>query len=106
MDHQDWNTIILRTNKKIEKQQQNVYISKEQKLAKDVEPEKPAQVSKQLAQKIISARCAKKWSRKDLALAINEQESLIARYETSKEIPKTHILQKMRKVLCCQLPSN
>lgn len=111
LEHQDWNQIILRNpnaNKESQKQKNtpHVEISQTQKLASTDDPSKPKVVSRELAQQIISARTAKKWTRKDLATRINEQEGLVARYETCKEIPKVNVLQKMRKVLCCKLISN
>ena len=109
LEHQDWNQIVLRNpnaNKESNKQKQTIEISQTQKLASTDDPTKPKVVSKELAQQIISARTSKKWTRKDLAIRINEQEGLVARYETCKEIPKVNVLQKMRKVLCCKLNSN
>lgn len=95
MEHQDWDVTVIRKPKKhIQKQHiQN-------------ETEKTSVVSQELASQIIAGRTALKMSRSDLALKINEQESLVTRYETRKEIPKNHILQKMRKVLGCKLISN
>lgn len=110
LEHQDWNQIVLRNpNANKESKQKNtlrVEISQTQKLAATDDPTKPKVVSKELAQQIISARTAKKWTRKDLAIQINEQEGLVARYEMSKEVPKVNVLQKMRKVLGCKLNSN
>ena len=108
LEHQDWNTIVLRNpnHKSVEQTKKpHVEITQTQKLASTDDPNKPKVVSKELAQQIIQARTAKKWTRKDLARAINEQETLVARYESCKEIPKIQILQKMRKCLGCKLIS-
>ena len=99
LEHQDWNQIVLRNPNATKQQKQtkpHIEISNTQKLASTDDPSKPKVVSKELAQQIISARTAKKWTRKELATNINEQEKLVARYEMSKEVPKVNVLQKMR----------
>lgn len=93
-EHQDCQTFVIR--KPQQKQKQQHY---------QREPEKTSLISKHLANKIVAARIKMGWTRADLAMAIKEQTSVVTRYETCQEIPKVHILQKMRKALNCSLPS-
>ena len=104
MDHQDWNHIILRNpNQKPEKEKKNhVQVTQQMKLDKD-DPSKPKVVSKDLAKQIIAARTSKNMTRKQLAFAINEEISVIDKYENAKAIVNHSILQKIRKALNCKL---
>ena len=52
---------------------------------------------------IIAGRTAKKMNRKQLANKINEQEKIVADYETGKAIVKINIINKLQRVLCVKL---
>lgn len=67
------------------------------------DPTKPKTVSKDLAKQIIQARNAKKMTQKQLAQRINEEVSVITKYENGKAIVNHSILQKIRKALGCKL---
>ena len=60
-------------------------------------------VTKEQGQAIVSARAAKKWTRKDLAQRINEKETVVADYETCKAIPNQQTLSKMERQLGVKL---
>ena len=94
-EHQECETFVIRKPQQKMKQQQHY----------QNEPEKTKLISKHLANEIVAARIKMGWKREDLAMAIKEQTSLVTRYETCQEVPKVHVLQKMRKALNCSLPS-
>jgi putative transcription factor len=115
MEHQDWSTVIL-TKKSAggSKKATNDHLAsgnfettvkktftdpKLKKLENDTENFEHDKVSANLSNTIIKARLAKKMSRADLARAINEQEKVVADYETRKAIPEPKYLNKMSKVL-------
>ena len=52
---------------------------------------------------IIAGRTAKKMNRKQLANKINEQEKIVADYETGKAVVKNNIINKLQKVLGIKL---
>ena len=62
-------------------------------------------VSKSLRVAISQGRTAKKMSQSDLARAINTNAKVIQEYENGKAIPDAQVLQKLRRVLGCQLKS-
>ena len=120
MDHQDWTPVVL--NKKtspsgkatashiasgqFETIKKTHVDSTSRKLENDTETFEHKTVSSKLANEIIRARVAKKWSRADLAKNINEHERIVAEYETKKAIPNAQILSKMSRVLGVKLNKN
>lgn len=56
-------------------------------------------VSVELKNQIATARQAKGWTQKELAVKINEKQTLVAEYESGKAIIDQRILTKMSKQL-------
>ena len=104
MNHQDWDTIIIRSpHSKPEKEKKpHVEVTQQMKLDAN-DPSKPKMVSKDLAKQIIQARTSKKMTQKQLALAVNEEVSVINKYENAKAVVSNSVLQKLRKALGCKL---
>lgn len=104
MNHQDWTPIILRSpnKQKEEEKKPHFEVTKEMKLDKN-DLSKPKTVSKDLAKQIMQARTAKKLTQKQLALLVNEEVSVINKYESGKAVVSNSILQKLRKALGCKL---
>ncbi len=115
-NHQDWTPIILNGKKPIT-QNLNQKISIEEKksdeeksrLAKNYAIENETEtfniqtIPHTLSQEIIKARNNMKMSRKDVALKLNIQESIISNYENGKAVPDNQMLQKLSKLLNTKL---
>ena len=103
MEHQDWETVILR--KKVVRDQ----TKKGQKPYVKPEPEdgtemKQAVAPVSLRAAIQEARAAKKWKQKDLATRLQVPVKTIAEYETGKAIPNNAFIRKMELALGTTLP--
>jgi putative transcription factor len=113
MDHQDWNTVIIKkkvnvsgrvTAEEIRKgafetvRKTNTGVNMA-KIERDTEDAAPKTVSTKLSQAIISARTAKKMTREQLAVKINEKPKVVELYETKKAVPDVAVLSKMSRVL-------
>mmetsp|Transcript_13689 Transcript_13689/g.23486 ORF Transcript_13689/g.23486 Transcript_13689/m.23486 type:complete len:143 (+) Transcript_13689:108-536(+) len=61
-------------------------------------------VSKSMADSIRDGRMAKKLTQKQLAQAINEQQSVIADYESGKGLPNGQVISKIEKALGIKIP--
>jgi DNA-binding transcriptional regulator YiaG len=70
------------------------------KAADETIPSMPNEVK----QAIMKARMAKKMTQKQLAQALNEQASVIQKYEQGKQVPTNAQLAKIEKVLGTKLP--
>ena len=62
------------------------------------------QVDASLSKAIMQARMAKKMTQKDLGVAINEKQQIVADYEAGRGIPKQQIISKLERALNCRLP--
>ena len=120
MSHQDWDPVIFHKTKSasgkataeemargafetIERKTTNPKIFKLDNATESVEHKT---VSTKLANAIVAARVAKKWSRQDLATKINEKVHVLDKYETRKAIPDPRVLCKMSRVLGVSLNKN
>jgi len=56
-------------------------------------------IGRETGQKIITARMAKNWKRKDLARAINEKENIVASFEDGSAVYNPQLLQKFFRIL-------
>lgn len=116
-EHQDWKPLILNKKIKSDSQQQKEYkivnkgTSNKQhyerdnlnKIADSNETNVVKTISLDLSRTIQQARMNKKWTQKELANKINEQQKVIADYESGHAIPNNHILGKLEKVLSVKL---
>jgi ribosome-binding protein aMBF1 (putative translation factor) len=99
LDHQDWETLILRTK------------SIKPKSAPDLEPshlralkDNPEVFANKLfendyVQAVLKARLEKKWSQKDLAQKVNADFSIIQKLEQGKSIYDAKLKSKLNRVL-------
>ena len=62
------------------------------------------QVDASLSKAIMQARMAKKMTQKDLGVAINEKQQIVADYEAGRGIPNPQIISKVERALNCRLP--
>ena len=100
MEHQDWNTVVLRKR-----------VTPPPRVAR---PEVPRvvreeigtheKVSMSLAKTIQQARIARGFkTQKDLANAVGVKLDIIGGYESGKSIPDNTVMQKLRRVLGVKL---
>ena len=105
MQHQDWNTVILRNKTKQRENKQNTHPKTENtkmnKIANDTENYKPTYFTN--GKQLINARTSKNWTRQKLANEINENVNLLTKYEQNQIIPDNRVLQKLRKCLNVRL---
>ncbi|AGE56038.1 multiprotein-bridging factor [Acanthocystis turfacea Chlorella virus MO0605SPH] len=113
MDHQDWDTVIIKKKVNVsgrvtaEEIRKGAFETVKKtntgpnmaKIERDTEDAAPKTVSTKLAQAIISARTAKKMTRDQLAVKINEKPKVIELYETKKAVPDPAVLSKMSRAL-------
>ena len=113
IDHQDWNTVVFKQKaatsgrataeqirkgafETVRKTTAGINMAK---IERDTEDAPPKTVSSKLAQALIAARLAKKWTRDQLAVHINEKPKVVELYETKKAVPDVAVLSKMSRVL-------
>ena len=106
LDHQDWNTIVVKKNKnkdkdKVESNKKNTTDVKAKKLEKKVEDDdlKHKKIPNDLKQKIIVGRCSKKLTQKELAQKCNFPLQVINDIETGKAIYNHVHINKIKRVL-------
>ncbi|KAI8322838.1 MBF1-domain-containing protein [Martensiomyces pterosporus] len=63
----------------------------------------PTTVNLSVGKAIMQARQAKGWTQKDLGVRINEKNTVINEYESSRAIPNQQILGKMERALGVKL---
>ena len=105
-NNQQFEPLVLKKyTKPISKQNTNTNVDgsalTSKKIENDTENLSHQRVS--CSKEITAARCAKGWSQKKLAEAMNISEKIVKEYESGKAIPKDHELQKFRRVLGCKL---
>ena len=113
MDHQDWDTVIIKKKVNVsgrvtaeeirkgafETVKKTTTTTNMAKIERDTEDAAPKTVSTKLSQAIISARTAKKMTREQLAVHINEKPKVVEMYETKKAVPNVAVLSKMSRAL-------
>ena len=107
LDHQDWNTVTLKSKKTIkqENKQTTKKISQAQqrdnKLLKKVDNDelKHDKVPQDLRTKIIQKRASLKWKQKDLAQKCNFPVTVINEIESGKAIYNPQHINKIKRVL-------
>lgn len=107
LDHQDWNTVTLKSKKTIkqENKQTTKKLSQAQqrdnKLLKKVDNDelKHDKVPQELRTKIIQKRASLKWKQKDLAQKCNFPVTVINEIESGKAIYNPQHINKIKRVL-------
>jgi len=106
LDHQDWNTIVVKKNKnkdkdKVESNKKNTTDVKAKKLEKKVEDDdlKHKKIPNDLKQKIIVGRCSKKMTQKELAQKCNFPLQVINDIECGKAIYNHVHINKIKRIL-------
>ena len=107
LDHQDWNTVTLKTKKTIkqENKQTTKKLSQAQqrdnKLLKKAENDelKHDKIPQELRTKIIQTRASLKWKQKDLAQKCNFPVTVINEIESGKAIYNPQHINKIKRVL-------
>ncbi|AGE53600.1 multiprotein-bridging factor [Acanthocystis turfacea Chlorella virus GM0701.1] len=112
MDHQDWDTVIIKKKVNLsgrvtaEEIRKGTFETVKKntgpnmaKIERDTEDAAPKTVSSTLSKAIISARTSKKMTRDQLAVKINEKPKVIELYETKKAVPDPAVLSKMSRAL-------
>jgi len=100
MEHQDWNTVVLR--KKSSFEHKTPHHSAGHKTFKRLDSddvEAPKTLGLSAGKQIQQARVAKKMSQKQLAQKINVKVQLITDYEVGTAIPSRAILNKLNRCL-------
>lgn len=94
MNHQDWETVVLKKDK-----------PKEKVSYQGSQSDKPLKkISHDFKISLQKSRQSHKLSQKQLAQKINVSESLIKEYESGKAIPNGNIINKLNRVLGIKLP--
>ncbi len=107
LDHQDWNTVTLKTKKTIkqENKQNTKKLSQAQqrdnKLLKKAENDelKHDKVPQDLRTQIIQKRASLKWKQKDLAQKCNFPVTVINEIESGKAIYNPQHINKIKRIL-------
>ena len=113
MNHQDWDTVVIKKKVNLsgrvtaEEIRKGAFETVKKtntgpnmaKIERDTEDAAPKTVSSTLSKAIIGARTAKKWTRDQLAVKINEKARVIELYETKKAVPDPAVLSKMSRAL-------
>jgi putative transcription factor len=73
------------------------------KIAQAEEAGKVVTVSIDISRAIQQARQQKNWTQKELATKINEQQRVIADYESGRAVPNNQVLGKLERVLGVKL---
>lgn len=103
MNHQDWEKVVFKKSETRISQKQNPAGTKEFRVLDSEDPSAPKKIDNSTAMAIQQARQAKGLSRKELALALNIQASLIADYERGKAIHNRQVLGSIGRFLGVKL---
>ena len=106
MEHQDWNTIILKKPIQVQSKKSNE-LSQKTKMIKKLESDEiviPPKSNMELKLAIQKARIANKLSQKQLAASMNTTTQIINQYESGKAVPNNNFISKLEKKLKIKLP--
>lgn len=105
LDHQDWTPVVFHKKRDDTlKQEQKVAISQRQSnqtrtLLDNQESFQQPRFERDYIQKVIQARVARKWSQKDLAMALKENVSRVNAFEQGKEVYDGKFKDRINRVL-------
>ena len=107
MEHQDWETIVLKKppdQKKIQQQISKAGPKPTPGVNYDEEGVAPPKIPTNLKKAIQQGRLAKRMSQKDLANKLNVSLNDIVNYENGKAVPNNQFISRIEKVLNVKLP--
>jgi ribosome-binding protein aMBF1 (putative translation factor) len=105
INYQDWTPVVFHKKRDDTlKQEQKVVISQRQSnqsrtLLENQESFQQIRFEKDYIQKVIQARVARKWSQKDLAMALKENVARINAFEQGKEVYDGKFKDRINRVL-------
>ena len=103
MNHQDWDKVVFKKSETRMSQKQNPAGTKEFRILDSEDPPAPKKIDNSTAVAIQQARQAKGMTRKELALGLNIQASVVADYECGKAIPNRQVLGSIGRFLGVKL---
>jgi len=101
MQHQDWETVVLRKPKPPPPKQIS---SQKPKIEKEGEEFNLPKIGQNLKLAIQQARLAKKMTQKQLADKLNVPVQEVAKYESGKTVPNHQFINRIERVLGVNLP--
>ena len=103
MNHQDWEKVVFKKSETRISQKQNPAGTKEFRVLDSEDPLAPKKIDNSTAMAIQQARQSKGLTRKELAIALNIQASVVADYECGKAIPNRQVLGSIGRFLGVKL---
>ena len=103
MNHQDLDKVVFKKSETRMSQKQNPAGTKEFRILDSEDPPAPKKIDNSTAVAIQQARQAKGMTRKELALGLNIQASVVAYYECGKAIPNRQVLGSIGRFLGVKL---
>jgi putative transcription factor len=103
MNHQDWEKITFKKPETRISQKQNPAGTKEFRVLESEDQLPPKKIDNSTAMAIQQARQAKGLTRKELAIGLNIQASVVADYECGKAIPNRQVLGSIGRFLGVKL---
>jgi len=103
MNHQDWENVVFKKPETKISQKQNPAGTKEFRVLDSEDPLPPKKIDNSTAIAIQQARQAKGLTRKELAIGLNIQASIVADYECGKAIPNRQLLGNIGRFLGVKL---
>lgn len=103
MNHQDWENVVFKKSESKIPRKQNPAGTKEFRVLDSEEPLAPKKIDNSTAMAIQQARQAKGLTRKELGIALNISERVVAEYELRKAIPNSQVLGSIGRFLGVKL---
>jgi len=103
MNHQDWEKVVFKKPETRISQKQNPAGTKEFRVLESEDQLPPKKIDNSTAMAIQQARQAKGLTRKELAIGLNIQASVVADYECGKAIPNRQVLGSIGRFLGVKL---
>ena len=103
MDHQDWKPVVFtkpsKKKKIVAKFHETESAAKNRKLDAATDTVKRETISREVSQKLMQGRIAKKLKQKDLAIRLNLPVKIIQEIETGKHLLNKALYQKIARSL-------
>ena len=103
MNHQNWEEVTFKKSETKMSQKQNPAGTKEFRVLDSEDPPAPKKIDNSTAMAIQQARQLKGLTRKQLAIGLNIQASVVADYECGKAIPNRQVLGSIGRFLGVKL---
>jgi hypothetical protein len=103
MNHQDWEKVIFKKSETKMPQKQNPAGTKEFRVLDSEDPLEPKKIDNSTSMSIQQARQSKGLTRKQLGIALNIKENVIADYECGKAIANRQVLGTIGRFLGVKL---